>query len=139
MTTSIKTYSELSLIKSFKERFEYLKLDGIVGEETFGCKRWLNQKFYHSTEYIRFRNQIITRDCGCDLGLDGYDIFGLIIVHHLNPITYEDILNRNFCVLDPENAVCVSANTHRAIHYGKFDIVSSGPIIRHKNDTCPWK
>lgn len=139
MATRFKTYSELSSLTSFRERFDYLKLDGIVGEETFGSKRWINQKFYHSAEYLRFRKQIIARDLGCDLGLEGHDIFGLVIIHHINPITYEDILNKDHCVLDPENAVCVSSSTHRAIHYGDFNIILSGPVIRQKNDTCPWK
>lgn len=139
MLQKIKTYSELLSLKSFEERFEYLKVSSIVGDETFGSKRWLNQKFYHSSEYLRFRRQIILRDNGCDLGIDGFTIYGPIIVHHINPITYDDILNRNPCIIDPDNAICVSIETHRAIHYSDISIVQTGPIIRQKNDTCPWK
>lgn len=139
MLQKIKSYSELLSFNSFEERFEYLKLSSIVGDETFGSKRWLNQKFYRSSEYLRFRRQIILRDNGCDLGVDGFTIYGPIIVHHINPITYDDILERRPCIIDPDNAVCVSIETHRAIHYSDISIVQTGPIIRQKNDTCPWK
>ena len=101
-----KTYSELIRIPTFEERYQYLRLCGKVAEETFGFKRWLNQEFYHSDEWIRFRNKIIIRDNGCDLALEGFEIFGSIIIHHINPITYEDILNRNPCVFD-ETTLCL--------------------------------
>lgn len=139
MTTNNKSYSELISLKTFKERLDYLKLDGIVGEQTFGHTRWLNQKFYRSYAWRQFRNAIITRDNGCDLGLENYDIYGPITIHHLNPITYDDIVNRSLNVLDPENAICVSANTHRVIHYSDDDLLAIGPVERTPNDTCLWK
>ena len=134
-----KTYSELIKLQTFKERLDYLKLDGIVGEETFGVARWLNQKFYQSYEWRKFRNAIIARDNGRDLGLIGFEIPGQITIHHLNPISYEDIVNRNPCVLDPENVISVSANTHRAIHYSDDELLTLGPAVRQPNDMCPWK
>ena len=134
-----KSYSELTQLPTFKERLDYLKLDGIVGEETFGITRWLNQKFYHSYEWRKFRNEIIARDNGMDLGVEGHDIPGQVIIHHLNPITYDDILERRPCVLDPENAISVSANTHRAIHYSDDELLILGPAVRQPNDMCPWK
>ena len=134
-----KSYSELTQLPTFKERLDYLKLDGIVGEETFGIARWLNQKFYHSYEWRKFRNEIIARDNGTDLGVEGHDIPGQVIIHHLNPITYDDILERHPCVLDPENAISVSANTHRAIHYSDDELLTLGPAVRQPNDMCPWK
>ena len=134
-----KSYSELTQLPTFKERLDYLKLDGIVGEETFGIARWLNQKFYHSYEWRKFRNEIIARDNGMDLGVEGHDIPGQVIIHHLNPITYDDILERRPCVLDPENAISVSTNTHRAIHYSDDELLTLGPAVRQPNDMCPWK
>ena len=134
-----KSYSELTQLPTFKERLDYLKLDGIVGEETFGIARWLNQKFYHSYEWRKFRNEIIARDNGTDLGVEGHDIPGQVIIHHLNPITYDDIFERHPCVLDPENAISVSANTHRAIHYSDDELLTLGPAVRQPNDMCPWK
>lgn len=136
---SIKTYSELITIPTFEERFEYLQLKGSVGKDTFGYDRYLNQVLYRSPEWKRLRNQIIIRDCGCDLACDGYDIYGKVLIHHLNPITVEDVLARSRKVFDPDNLVCVSHNTHNAIHYGDVDLLVTGPIIRTKNDTCPWR
>lgn len=136
---SIKTYSELITIPTFEERFEYLQLKGSVGKDTFGYDRHLNQVLYRSPEWKRLRNQIIIRDCGCDLACDGYDIYGKVLIHHLNPITVEDVLARSRKVFDPDNLVCVSHNTHNAIHYGDVDLLVTGPIIRTKNDTCPWR
>ena len=136
---SIKTYSELITIPTFEERFEYLQLKGSVGKDTFGYDRHLNQVLYRSPEWKRLRNQIIIRDCGCDLACDGYDIYGKVLIHHLNPITVEDVLARSRKVFDPDNLVCVSHNTHNAIHYGDVDLLATGPIIRTKNDTCPWR
>ena len=136
---SIKTYSELITIPTFEERFEYLQLKGSVGKDTFGYDRYLNQVLYRSSEWKRLRNQIIIRDCGCDLACDGYDIYGKVLIHHLNPITVEDVLARSRKVFDPDNLVCVSHNTHNAIHYGDVDLLVTGPIIRTKNDTCPWR
>lgn len=136
---SIKTYSELITIPTFEERFEYLQLKGSVGKDTFGYDRHLNQVLYRSPEWKRLRNQIIIRDCGCDLACEGYDIHSKVLIHHLNPITVEDVLARSRKVFDPDNLVCVSHNTHNAIHYGDVYLLATGPIIRTKNDTCPWR
>ena len=135
----IRTYSELITIPTFEERFEYLQLKGSVGKDTFGYDRYLNQVLYRSPEWKRLRNQIIIRDDGCDLACDGYDVYGKVLIHHLNPITVEDVLARSRKVFDPDNLVCVSHNTHNAIHYGDVDLLVTGPIIRTKNDTCPWR
>lgn len=136
---SIRTYSELITIPTFEERFEYLQLKGSVGKDTFGYDRYLNQVLYRSSEWKRLRNQIIIRDGGCDLACDGYDIYDKVLIHHLNPITVEDVLARSRKVFDPDNLVCVSHKTHNAIHYGDVDLLATGPIIRTKNDTCPWR
>ena len=136
----IKTYSELITLPTFEERFRYLKLDGVIGEETFGFDRYLNQAFYSSKEWKKFRRDIIVRDMGCDLGIEDREIGGLIMIHHLNPISLEDILKRNVKVLlNPENVICTSASTHRAIHYGDENLLIKAPIERTKNDTCPWR
>ena len=136
---SIRTYSELITIPTFEERFEYLQLKGSVGKDTFGYDRYLNQVLYRSPEWKRLRNQIIIRDGGCDLACNGYDIYDKVLIHHLNPITVEDVLARSRKVFDPDDLVCVSHNTHNAIHYGDMDLLVTGPIIRTKNDTCPWR
>lgn len=136
----IRTYSELIKLPSFEERYEYLRLQGVVGEDTFGFDRYLNQSLYCSEEWKRCRRLIIIRDGGLDLGCDGYEIRGRILIHHLNPITLNDIINRNPIIFDPENLICTSHNTHNAIHYGdKNLLLMATPIIRTKNDTCPWK
>lgn len=134
-----RTYSELITLPTFVERFKYLKLDGFIGRETFGFKRWINQELYHCDKWLKFRDKIIIRDNGCDLGVPGYDIYGSVLIHHLNPVTYEDILNQNPCVFDPENAVCTQLKTHNAIHYGNNSLLISSPIERSPNDTCPWR
>jgi hypothetical protein len=126
-------------LKTFEERYRYLRIHGEVGAETFGCDRYLNQVFYSSPEWKRFRRAIIIRDMGCDLGIEDREINGLIIIHHINPITIEDILQRRECLMDPENVICVSFNTHQAIHYGDENLLIQGPIERTMNDTCPWK
>lgn len=137
---SIKTYSELITIPTFEERYRYLRIGGAVGKETFGFDRYLNQKFYSSIEWKRFRRDIILRDIGCDLGIEDRPIQGVIILHHLNAIDPKDILDKNVRVLlNPENVICVSHNTHNAIHYGDDSLLFTDPIIRTKNDTCPWK
>ena len=135
----IRTYSELSKLSTFKERFDYLKLNGKVGEDTFGHSRFLNQDFYSSPEWRRTRRNIIVRDNGCDMGLDGYSIRGRIYVHHINPITVDDILERRSKLFDPENLICVSSMTHEAITYGIEDMLPTDPVIRRPNDTCPWR
>lgn len=139
MSTIIKTYSELILLPTFEERFRYLKLDGRVGEETFGLDRYLNQLFYTSPEWRRIRRDVIVRDNGCDLGIWDREIQGLITVHHLNPISVEDILNRTEILLNPEYLICVSDLTHKAIHYGDESLLITAPIERRPNDTCPWR
>ena len=135
----IRTYTELIQIPTFEERYRYLQLHGTIGEETFGFKRWLNQEFYHSDEWLRFRDKIIIRDGGCDLAVEGFEIFSSIIIHHLNPITYEDILDRNSCVFDMNNVVCTKFSTHNAIHYGDENLLTKPPVERRRNDTCPWR
>lgn len=136
---TIKTYSEMILLPTFLERFKYLQIGGMVGSETFGFDRYLNQSLYRTAEWKRFRNEIIVRDNGCDLGCDDRTIYGKILVHHINPLTVEDIVNRHSCVFDPDNAICVSLDTHNAIHYGDEELLMLGPIERTKNDTCPWR
>lgn len=134
-----KTYSELITLPTFIERYEYLRLGGKVGEETFGSNRYLNQILYTSGEWRSFRDDIIIRDCGCDLGCEGFEVNSRIIVHHINPITVEDVINRHPKVFDPENVICVSHNTHEAIHYGDESLLPLLPKPRSKNDTCPWR
>ena len=140
MKTNIKTYSELLKLKTFKERYEYLKLDNTVGEETFGFDRYINQMFYKSDEWKRVRNYVITRDNGCDLGIPNRKIIdSVILVHHMNPITKEDIINKNEILLDPEYLITTIKPTHNAIHYGDESLLNEDLVIRSKNDTCPWK
>lgn len=135
----IRTYGELCQIPSYKERFEYLKLDGVVGKATFGSKRYLNQKFYTSDEWKRVRDIVIVRDLGCDLGFPGYDIYGQIQVHHMNPMIVEDVISHSSEILNPEFLICTSYQTHKAIHYGTEEMLVLPPVERTKNDTCPWK
>ena len=135
----IRTYTELKQIPTFIERYRYLKIGGKVGEETFGSDRYLNQVFYRSKEWMNIRNYVIVRDLGCDLGIEGYEIIGKIFIHHMNPLTVEDILNRTEILLDPEYLICCTKNTHDAIHYGNEDLLWTDPVIRTPNDTCPWK
>jgi len=138
-TTSIKTYSELCQLQTFEERYHYLKLSGIVGEETFGFDRYLNQVLYRSQRWKRIRDRIIVRDNGCDLGMPGWEIQGKIYVHHMNPLTIRDIQLETEYLLDPEYLISVSHNTHNAIHYGDASLLMTGPIERSANDTCPWR
>ena len=136
---SIKTYSELILLPTFEERFKYLQLNGRVGDDTFGFDRYINQKFYRSAEWKRIRDYIIIRDNGCDLAVDGYEIHGRILIHHINPITISDIKFSTEYLMNPDYLICVTHNTHNAIHYGDEKQIITGPIVRIKNDTCPWK
>lgn len=138
-TKIIRTYSELITLPTFKERFEYLRLNGSVGEETFGFDRYLNQIFYRSQEWKSIRDYVIIRDNGCDLAAEGYDIYGKILIHHLNPIDTVDIIQNSKYLLDPEYLITTTHNTHNAIHYGDANLLISEPIIRTKNDTCPWR
>lgn len=136
-----KSYSELITLPTFEERYEYLKIGGRVGEETFGYDRWINQLFYRSKEWKDFRRDIIVRDMGCDLGIEDREISGIIIVHHINPIPKYAIERGMIDILlNPENAICASHNTHNAIHYGDDSLlIESKPIERKQNDTCPWR
>ena len=134
---SIKTYSELILLPTFEERFKYLQLNGRVGDDTFGFDRYINQKFYRSAEWKRIRDYIIIRDNGCDLAVDGYEIHGRILIHHINPITISDIKFSTEYLMNPDYLICVTHNTHNAIHYGDEKQIITGPIVRTKNDTCP--
>jgi hypothetical protein len=134
-----KSYSELMQLPTFIERYRYLKLDGTVGEDTFGFRRWLNQVLYNSPEWKSFRREINRRDGGCDLGMPGFEIYGAVVIHHINPITYEDVLYRRDCLLDPENAISTQLGTHNAIHYGDESLLNIVPIERSPNDTCPWR
>ena len=136
---SIKTYSELIEIPTFEERYEYLKLTGKVGEETFGFERYLNQVFYRSKEWRDIRDYVINRDNGCDLAMEGHEIFGRVLIHHMNPIRKEDILRRSDFLLNPEYLITTVKLTHDAIHYGDKDLLMIAPVERTKNDTCPWR
>jgi len=136
----IRTYTKLITLPTFFERFQYLKLSGDVGVDTFGYDRYLNQQFYKSATWRQLRNHVITRDMGCDLAHPDFEIPGSIIVHHLNPISKSDVLEHSDYLLDPEFLVCVSDNTHRAIHYGDESLIlDSEPIIRTPHDTSPWR
>lgn len=135
----IRTYSELMKMKTFKDRYEYLKLSDRVGSETFGFDRIYNQTFYKSPEWLRLRDDVIIRDNGCDLGIEGREIFGSIYIHHMNPIRIEDIINRSEQLLNPEYLISSSFRTHNAIHYGDYDLVAMELVDRKKNDTCPWR
>lgn len=136
---NIRSYSELKRLKTFDERFKYLQLNGEVGKETFGFERFWNQQFYRSKEWRRVRDEIIIRDNGCDLGIDGFGIQGKIMIHHMNPITVRDIAEVSGILLNPEFLICVSHDTHNAIHYGDESLLPQAPIERLPNDTCPWR
>jgi hypothetical protein len=136
---TIRTYSELITLPTFEERYRYLRLGGRVGEATFGFDRWLNQVFYKSDEWLSVRDEVIIRDGACDLGIPGREIESRILIHHMNPITKKDILDRSDFLLNPEYLICTIKNTHDAIHYGDESLLIKDPIIRRKNDTCPWR
>ena len=138
-TTTIRTYSQLKRLQTFEERYDYLKLGGVVGEDTFGFDRYMNQNFYRSREWKRVRDEVIMRDNGCDLGVDGHEIRGKILIHHMNPITSEDIHRVSDYLLNPEYLICVTHRTHNAIHYGDERLLVTAPIERTQNDTCPWR
>lgn len=136
---SIRSYSELKKLETFKERFEYLQLNGAVAADTFGWDRYLNQFFYRSIEWRKVRNEVIIRDDGCDLGIEGRTINGKVYIHHMNPIRLDDIQNRTDFLLNPEYLITVSFETHNAIHYGDISLIPGDPVVRTKNDTCPWR
>ena len=135
----IRRYSDLIAIESFADRFDYLKLDGSVGVETFGFDRYINQVLYTSSEWRKFRRDVIIRDNSCDLAHPDYELDKYIIIHHINPLTLKDIETRSSLIFDPENVVCVSHRTHNAIHYGDKGQLPKDPVLRSVNDTCPWK
>jgi hypothetical protein len=135
----IRTYKELSRLLTFEERFQYLKLNGAVGEETFGFDRFINQKFYKSQEWKIVRNTVILRDNGCDLGVDGYEIYERILIHHMNPISIKDIESNSDFLLNPEFLISTTHCTHIDITFGYKNLLSRTPIERKKNDTCPWR
>lgn len=137
---NIRTYSELSKLKTFEERFEYLKLCGVVGESTFGSHRQINQRFYkHNPLWLKVRDEIIIRDNGCDLGVAGYDIYDRIYIHHMNPLLLKDFVENTEFLLNPDFLICTSFDTHNAIHYGDESLIIKSPVERTRNDTCPWK
>ena len=135
----LRSYLELMKLETFEARFDYLKLDGQVGVQTFGSHRWLNQVLYRSPEWKQLRDQIILRDNGCDLGIEGRDIFKHPHIHHLNPITKQQVLDRDPSLFDPNNLITVSYETHQAIHYGDKSILILDPIERFANDVAPWR
>lgn len=139
MRMIIRSYSELKKFKTFEERFEYLRLDGKIGQDTFGFDRIFNQMFYKSREWKTVRNEVIVRDNGCDLGVEGYEIYGKILIHHMNPISLDDIRNSSDFLMNPEYLISTTLLTHNAIHYGDESLIIKAPIERTKNDTCPWK
>ncbi len=135
----MRRYSELKRLKTFKERYEYLRIGGLIGESTFGFERYLNQALYTSQRWRLLRNEIIVRDNGCDLGVEGYDILDKIIVHHMNPLVRDQLIEPDDSIFDPEFLICVSQRTHNAIHYGDDSLLPITMAERRPNDTCPWK
>ena len=135
----MRTYSELIELPTFEDRFRYLQLNGVVGQDTFGFDRYLNQVFYQSPEWKRVRDMVIVRDNGCDLAMEGYDIQGRILIHHMNPVSLRDINDRNEDLLNPDYLITTTHQTHNAIHYGDESLLPRGPIVRTPFDTCPWK
>lgn len=136
---NLRNYTELCMLDTLEKRFEYLRLNGKVGEELFGYARYLNQEFYHGSEWLDVREQVIIRDRGLDLGVEGWPIVGLIYVHHMNPITLEQIRNNDPILLDPEYLISCSYNTHQAITWGNKSLLPRGIVVRRPGDTCPWK
>lgn len=134
-----RTYTELMKLKTFEDRFHYVELNGSVGRETFGYDRWINQHLYSSSDWKRFKRQILIRDGGNDLGCEDHPIYGNVTIHHLNPITKEQIINHDHAVFDPDNVISVSSLTHNALHYSNIDILPSKFVERHPYDTCPWR
>lgn len=136
--TIVRTYSELSRLETFEDRFRYLSIGGIVGTTTFGFDRWLNQRFYKSHEWQRARNHVIARDNGCDLGVLGYEIYVDLLVHHINPVQSQDIVHGEEWIFDPEYLITTCLQTHNAIHYGNEKLLPRGPIVRQAGDTTLW-
>ena len=138
MARSRKSYYEVARLHTFQERYQYLRLRGVVGKETFGFDRYLNQAFYTSSIWKSVRDKVIIRDEGCDLGIEGYPIFGKIIIHHLNPITSDELEHDDRSLLDLDNLICTSPNTHNAIHFGDERLLPSLPKERRPGDTLLW-
>lgn len=136
---NIRTYTELSRLQTFEERYEYLRLGGKVGAETFGFDRYLNQMLYRDPEWLEARDKVIIRDEGCDLGIEDRKIVGRILVHHMNPITKEQILSRDPILFDPEYLISTMKSTHDAIHYSDENLLMKDPVERTPNDTCLWR
>ena len=139
MRETFRCYTELIKLKTLEERFQYLRLNGMIGEELFGYARYLNQEFYHGSEWRNVRDQVIIRDGGYDLGVPGWKIVGNIYVHHMNPITKDQLLGNDPIMLDPEYLISCSYNTHQAITWGQAELLPQPLIVRRPNDTCPWK
>lgn len=137
--TMIRTYIELSRLETFEERYRYLALKGILGENTFGFDRWINQSFYRSREWRSARSHVIVRDNGCDLGILGYEIHSGLLVHHMNPLTLEDLERDDDWIIDPNFLITTSLQTHNAIHYGNINQLPRGPTIRRSGDTTLWR
>ena len=135
----IKTYDELMSFDTFIERYRYLRIGGKIGDETFGFERYLNQVFYKTPEWLEVREFVILRDNGCDLGILDREIQGRINVHHINPLSRDDLIYHTDLLLNPDYLISTSDNTHKAIHYGSEDLLIMEPIIRFPNDTCPWR
>ena len=135
----LKSYRNLILLPTILDRFKYLRIKANVGDSTFGFDRFINQDFYQSREWRQVRMKVIARDEGCDLGVPDYPIGGKVIIHHINPITAEDIENASDLLFDMDNLICVSESTHNAIHFGDETLLPAEPIIRTPGDTCPWR
>lgn len=136
--SKIRSYHQLRRLNTFEERYDYLKLQGSVGESTFGFDRWINQHFYRSHEWKHARDHVIIRDNGCDLGIEGYEIHSGLLVHHMNPISLDDIKHGEEWILDPNFLITTSLQTHNAIHYGDATLLPRGPIVRESGDTKLW-
>lgn len=134
----IRTYSELNRLETFEERYHYLRLRGVVGESTFGFDRVLNQRFYRSSEWKRLRSFVVTRDNGCDLGILGYEIYSGLLIHHMNPVSLDDIKHGGEFLLNPEFLITTTLQTHNAIHYGDETLLPKGPVERKRGDTTLW-
>lgn len=134
----IRTYRELIRLPTHRERYDYLKVAGVVGQETFGFERWMNQQFYRSTEWRHIRQHVIARDLGCDLGVEGYEIYDRVYVHHMNPLTQRDIASGDSAMVDPDFLICVTLRTHNAIHYGTEELLPKPMVERRPGDTKIW-
>lgn len=138
MTMTIRTYTELCRLHTFEDRFDYLALRGRVGEATFGYDRYINQEFYRSVQWKQTRDRVIARDEGCDMGMDGYEIYDKILIHHMNPMQMNDIVHANEAILDPEFLIAVTHRTHQAIHYGDRSMIRQPLVARRPGDTKLW-